>query len=92
MFRYLNQVKTGDTVIVRDGNTTYTYRVLENPIYVAPTAVGVLDRIPANSGLTKPGRYITLTTCDPVYNAYRRLIVFGQLVSQQTTSKVASTC
>ena len=92
MFRYLNQVKTGDTVIVQDGNTTYTYRVIENPIYVDPTAVDVLDRIPGHSGLTTPGRYITLTTCDPVYNAYRRMIVFGQLVSQQTVSKVASTC
>lgn len=92
MFRYLNEVKTGDTVIVQDGNTTYTYRVLENPIYVDPTAVDVLDRIPGHSGLTKSGRYITLTTCDPVYNAYRRLIVFGQLVSQQTVSKVSSTC
>ena len=92
MFRYLNEVKAGDTVIVQDGNTTYTYRVIENPIYVDPTAVDVLDRIPGHSGLTKSGRYITLTTCDPVYNAYRRLIVFGQLVSQHTVSKISSTC
>ena len=92
MFRYLNQVKTGDTVIVQDGNTTYTYRVIEDPIYVGATESDVLNQIPAHSGLTKPGRYITLTTCDPVYDSYRRLIVFGELVSKQTVKKVSSTC
>lgn len=92
MFRYLNEVKAGDTVIVQDGNTTYTYRVLKDPIYVPPTAVDVIDPIPGQSGLTKPGKYITLTTCDPVYNAYRRLIVFGELVSQHTVQHVSKAC
>lgn len=92
MFRYLNEVKTGDTVVVQDGNTTYTYRVIEDPVYVDPSAVDVLDRIPGHSGLTKPGQYITLTTCDPVYNAYRRLIVFGELVSKHTTQQTSKTC
>jgi len=92
MFRYLNEVKTGDTVVVQDGNTTYTYRVLQDPIYVDPTAVDVLDSIPGHSGLTRPGRYITLTTCDPVYNSYRRLIVFGELVSEKTAQQTSSSC
>jgi sortase A len=92
MFRYLDEAKTGDSVIVQDGNTTYTYRIIEDPVYVDPTAVDVLDRIPGHSGLTKPGEYITLTTCDPVYNAYRRLIVFGELVSQHTVQKVSKAC
>jgi sortase A len=92
MFRYLNEVKAGDSVIVQDGNTTYTYRVLHDPIYVDPTAVDVLERIPGRSGLTGSGKYITLTTCDPVYNAYRRLIVFGELVSQHTVRQVSKAC
>jgi sortase A len=90
MFRYLDRVTAGDTVIVQDGNTTYTYRVLEDPVYVDPAAGDVLDKIPAHSGLTRPGRYITLTTCDPVYDAYRRLIVFGELVSQHTVPQGAA--
>jgi sortase A len=92
MFRYLDEAETGDTVIVQDGNTTYTYRVLEDPVYVDPTAVDVLDKIPGHSGLTRPGRYITLTTCDPVYNAYRRLVVFGELVSRHTVRQAAKAC
>lgn len=86
MFRYLNEVKAGDTVVVRDGNTVYTYRVIEDPVYVAPDEVDVLWPVPGHSGLTRPGRYITLTTCDPVYQPYRRLIVFGELVSRSTAS------
>jgi sortase A len=92
MFRYLNEVKAGDTVIVQDGNTTYTYRVIEDPVYVAASQGDVLDRIPGHSGLTKPGSYITLTTCDPVYDAWRRLIVFGVLESKQTVQKVSKAC
>ena len=69
-----------------------SYRVIEDPVFVDPTSVDVLDKIPGHSGLTKPGTYITLTTCDPVYNAYQRLIVFGQLVSQQTVQKVSNAC
>jgi sortase A len=92
MFRYLNEVKTGDTVIVQDGNTTYTYRVIEDPVYVAADQSDVLDTVPAHSGLRKPGRYITLTTCDPVYDAFRRLIVFGELVSQHTVQQVSKSC
>ena len=92
MFRYLNEVKAGDTVIVQDGNTTYTYRVIENPVYVPANQSDVLNQVPGHSGLTKPGRYVTLTTCDPVYDAFRRLIVFGELVSQRTVQQVSKSC
>jgi len=88
IFRYLNEVKAGDTIVVRASNTVYTYRIVQDPIYLPPTAVEVLKPIPAHSGLTQPGTYITLTTCDPVYNATRRMAVFGELVSQRTTTSV----
>jgi sortase A len=88
MFRYLNEVKTGDKIVVREGNTVYTYRVIKNPVYMPPTAVEVLDPIPGRSGLRRPGSYITLTTCDPVFNSYRRMAVFGVLESERTTASV----
>jgi sortase A len=92
MFRYLNELKTGNDIVVRDGNTVYTYRVIEDPRYVKPDSVDVLSPIPGQSGLTRAGHYITLTTCDPVYDSYQRLIVFGELVSQSTPQSVASVC
>lgn len=91
MFRYLNEVKTGDTVVVREADTIYTYKIIQDPIYVAPNAVDVLTPIPGRSGLTTAGDYITLTTCDPVYNATRRLVVFGVLESQHSLTKVQTT-
>jgi sortase A len=92
MFRYLNEIKTGDLIEVQQGQTVYAYRVIEDPVYVPPTAVDVLDPVPQHSGLSKPGVYITLTTCDPVYHAYRRLIVFGELTAQRSTSTVKTLC
>jgi sortase A len=88
MFRYLNEIKTGDTVIVREADTVYTYRIINDPIYVAPNSVDVLNPIPAHSGLTTAGDYITLTTCDPVYNSTRRMVLFGVLQSQRSLQSV----
>ncbi|HEV2636229.1 MAG TPA: class E sortase [Actinocrinis sp.] len=88
MFRYLNEVKAGDTVVVREANTVYTYKITQDPIYVEPNAVDVLTAIPGRSGFATAGDYITLTTCDPVYNATRRLVVFGELESQRTLQSV----
>ena len=84
MFRYLNEVKTGDVIEVQEGQQTFAYRVIEDPVYVPPTAIDVLNPLPGHSGLTQAGTYITLTTCDPVYNAYRRLIVFGVLTAERS--------
>lgn len=88
MFRYLNEIKTGDTVIVRENDTVYTYRIIDDPIYVAPDTVDVLDPIPAHSGLSTAGKYITLTTCDPVYDSTRRMVLFGVLESQRSLQSV----
>jgi sortase A len=88
MFRYLNEVKTGDAIVVREGNTVYTYRVVKDPVYMPPTAIEVLDPVPGLSGLNRPGTYVTLTTCDPVFNATRRMAVFGVLESEHTTESV----
>lgn len=88
MFRYLNEVRAGDRIVVREGNTVYDYRVIKDPVYMPPTAVEVLAPIPGRSGLKQPGTYITLTTCDPVFNAYRRMAVFGVLESTHTTASV----
>lgn len=88
MFRYLDEVKAGDKIVVREGNTVYTYRIVKDPVYMPATAVEVLAPIPGRSGLSRPGSYITLTTCDPVFNAYRRMAVFGTLESEHTTASV----
>lgn len=45
----------------------------------------VLQPVPKESGVSKPGRYITLTTCTPMYTSDYRYIVWGEL---ERTEKV----
>ena len=45
----------------------------------------MLDAVPKESGKKKPGRYITLTTCTPVYTSTYRYVVWGEL---ERTEKV----
>lgn len=43
----------------------------------------MIDRVPRKSGYTVPGRYLTLTTCDPEWGHSHRLITWGHLESTQ---------
>jgi sortase (surface protein transpeptidase) len=36
--------------------------------------------VPKQAGVKKPGHYITLTTCTPVYTSTYRYVVWGELV------------
>ena len=49
--------------------------------------VKVLQPVPKESGEKKPGRYITLTTCTPVYTSRYRYIVWGELVRTEKVDK-----
>ena len=40
----------------------------------------MIDQIPKESGQDEAGRYITLTTCTPVYTSRYRYVVWGELV------------
>jgi len=39
--------------------------------------VGVLDPVPQSPGVEPTDRIITLTSCNPVYTASERIIVYG---------------
>ncbi|NUW05291.1 class E sortase, partial [Streptomyces sp. CAI 127] len=39
------------------------------------------------SGFTKPGRYLTLTTCTPEFTSTYRLIVWGKMVDERPRSE-----
>jgi hypothetical protein len=41
--------------------------------------VKVLQQVPKQSGKKKPGHYITLTTCTPVFTSRYRYVVWGEL-------------
>jgi sortase A len=81
-FRDLNRVRAGDTVVVETRRAVYTYRVDSREI-VLPAAVEVVDPVPHRPGVRPTRRLITLTTCNPRWASYQRLIVYGHLVSTQ---------
>jgi LPXTG-site transpeptidase (sortase) family protein len=82
-FHKLNRVKKGDAVVVETRDDWYVYRVFRTLPQTSRYDVGAIKPIPKGSGRTRPGRYITLTTCTPVYTSLYRMIVWGELVRVQ---------
>jgi sortase A len=82
-FRHLDQLEPGDAVVVETASTWYTYRVRKGPYITKPSDIAVVYPVPRASGFTQPGKYITLTTCDPWWSSERRMIFWGDLESEQ---------
>ncbi|GHF43494.1 hypothetical protein GCM10010218_26010 [Streptomyces mashuensis] len=86
-FRYVNRLKPGDKIVVETANAFYTYEMTSRLDQTSPANVRVIDPVPAGSGFTRPGRYITLTTCTPEFTSTYRLIVWGKMVEERPRSK-----
>jgi sortase A len=81
-FNQIAELKKGDAVVVRTKKTWYVYKVTESKI-VYPQNVEVIAPVPGVTSdqpmpeLTK--RFITLTSCHPMFSATERYIVHGEL-------------
>ncbi|MEU0004040.1 class E sortase [Streptomyces sp. NPDC006314] len=82
-FKDFPRLRPGDAVVLTDGTTWFTYRIDKGPYKTVPADVEVIDPVPRKSGYTRPGRYLTLTTCDPEWGHSHRLIVWAHLASTQ---------
>ncbi|WP_333778656.1 class E sortase [Streptomyces sp. IBSBF 3136] len=82
-FKDFPRLRPGDAVVLTDGTSWFTYRIDRGPYKTVPTDVEVIDPVPRKSGYTRPGRYLTLTTCDPEWGHSHRLIVWAHLDSTQ---------
>jgi sortase A len=82
-FKDFPRLRPGDAVVLTDGTTWFTYRVDRAPYRTVPTDIGVIDPVPRKSGFTAPGRYLTLTTCDPEWGSSHRLVVWAHLDATQ---------
>lgn len=85
-FMRLNDMRTGDAIVVETKTTWYTYRVTTSSL-VLPTQISVVDPVPNHPGAQPTQRLITLTTCDPWYSATHRLIIHGVLESSAPRTK-----
>jgi sortase A len=83
-------LQQGDAVVVRTQDTWYVYEVTESLI-VAPSQVEVIAPVPGLlAGEETPElteRYITLTSCHPMFSARERYIVHGTLTSWMPVSQ-----
>ncbi|MFF1920744.1 class E sortase [Streptomyces sp. NPDC058221] len=82
-FKDFPKLRPGDPVLLTDGTTWFTYRIDKKPYRTVPSDVGVIDPVPRKSGFDGPGRYLTLTTCDPEWGSSHRLIAWAHLDATQ---------
>ncbi|MDI3421006.1 class E sortase [Streptomyces luteolus] len=86
-FKDFPKLRPGDPVVLTDGSTWFTYRIVNKPYKTLPSDIGVIDPVPRKSGLDGPGRYLTLTTCEPEWGHSHRLIVWAHLDATQPVEK-----
>ncbi|MGW5848157.1 class E sortase [Streptomyces sp. NPDC055254] len=80
-FKDFPELRPGDAVILKDATTWYTYTVRGGPLRTLPTDVAVVDPVPRKSPFSAPGRYLTLTTCEPEWGHSHRLVVWAELTA-----------
>ncbi|WP_086830116.1 class E sortase [Streptomyces sp. NRRL B-24572] len=86
-FHNIHKLKTGDAIVFETKDTWYVYKVYKTLPETTKYNVDVLQPVPKESGRTKPGRYITLTTCTPMYTSDYRYIVWGELVRTEKVDR-----
>ncbi|MCU4747834.1 class E sortase [Streptomyces sp. G-5] len=78
-FHNIHKIEEGDAIVFETRNTWYIYRAYAILPETSRYNTAVLEDIPTESGATEAGRYITLTTCTPVFTSRHRYIVWGEL-------------
>jgi len=88
IFRNLDQLAVGDKAYVQTRYGWFVYRFDREASSVPIADIGAVEPIPQGSGYTKPGRYLTLTTCTPIYIDSSRMVWWGHLIEQTPREKV----
>ena len=80
-YRDIHRLKKGDLVYVQTNDGWYTYTYLQTKI-VKPEDTDVISPVPKELiGAQEGGRYMTMTSCDPIYVNTNRIIVWLELQS-----------
>ncbi|MFE1264458.1 class E sortase [Streptomyces albogriseolus] len=82
-FHGIHKIKKGDPVVFETKDTWFVYKVYGILPETSKYNVGVLAKVPEESGREKASHYITLTTCTPIYTSKYRYIVWGELVRKE---------
>lgn len=76
-FRGVDALQTGDAVVVEGDDAWLVYTVVGSNI-VRPWQVEVLDPVPGVDAAEQGDRYLTLTTCHPLFGTSERFIVWAE--------------
>ncbi|GLY07271.1 class E sortase [Actinoplanes sp. NBRC 101535] len=79
IFWRLDELKPGDVIGVETRDNWYVYQVSGHQV-VKPTAVEVVAAVPNKPKAKATKAVLTLTTCNPKFNNYERLVVHADLV------------
>ncbi|MCX3063793.1 class E sortase [Streptomyces beihaiensis] len=78
-FHNIDKIKVGDPIVFESKDNWYIYKVYDILPQTSKYNTKVILPVPKESGVKKPGHYITLTTCTPVYTSRYRYVVWGEL-------------
>lgn len=78
-FHNIDKIEKGDPIVFETKDKWYVYKTYAILPETSKFNVKVLSNVPKESGRKKPGHYITLTTCTPVYTSTYRYVVWGEL-------------
>jgi sortase A len=80
IFWRLDELQPGDVIGVETRDRWYVYRVYGQQV-VKPSAIEVVAPVPNKPRAKATTALLTLTTCNPKFNNYQRLIVHAELTS-----------
>jgi sortase A len=83
IFWDLDKIHKNDTLIVETADYWYVYQVTVNEI-VTPHSVEVIAPDPDKPGVKPTQAMMTLTTCNPKWDNYQRMVVHARLMSPPT--------
>ncbi|MFD1828944.1 MULTISPECIES: class E sortase [Streptomyces] len=86
-FHNIHRIEKGDPIVVETEDTWYVYKVYATLPKTSKYNVEVLADVPEESGKKEEGKYITLTTCTPVFTSDYRYIVWGELVRTEAVDE-----
>ncbi|WTD63983.1 class E sortase [Micromonospora sp. NBC_01638] len=84
-FWRLDELSEGDAIVVEGKTDWYVYLVSQSRI-VKPTQVEVVAPVPGEPNKKPSKRMLTLTTCNPKFDNYQRLIIHAELDRTQPKS------
>lgn len=84
-FWSLDELNNGDTIVLESKSEWHVYQVSQSRI-VRPHQTEVVAPVPGRRGAKPTKAMLTLTTCNPKFDNYERLIVHAELVRSDAKS------